>query len=237
MATASNKKPVAAAKGKVSAAPAAKAKAKVIPIGAKKPSPKVAPPGQIKKPGVKGFPPKRTGAAAARPARKPLPTWQAPADFKPFFLEVLMKTEKDGLLGSGIRGTRYVGRYDPQAPDKKKFDLAGYDQKTLQGVLSRFAAVTFATNAIKRLPANTVYQVILRINRKSADGSLSVLCKGIAVVKKNGKGRMAPEDLDKKDANYRKFRKAMRVLPAAFKECLMPPKRVRGAKVVEDDAE
>ncbi len=227
------KKP--AAKTSAKTAPAAKAKAKVIPISAKKKP--VA--GAAKKPGVKGFPPKRTGAAAStRPARKPLPTWQAPADFKPFFLQVLMKTEKDGLLGSAIRGTRFVGRYDPQAPDKKKFDLAGYDQKTLQGVLARFSAVTYATNAIKRLPPNTLYQVILRINRKSADGSLSVLCKGIAEVKKLKAGRMAPVELDKKDANYRKFRKAMRVLPAAFKECLMPPKRVRGAKVAaEDDAE
>src|SRR5271168_5226300 len=44
--------------------------------------------------------------ATAKPARKPLPTFDAPADFKSHFLEVSLRTEKDGLLASQIKATR-----------------------------------------------------------------------------------------------------------------------------------
>lgn len=186
----------------------------------------------------------RAARAAGKGAKKPatkkakakLPTFKAPEEFKPHFLEIQVATEKDGLLSNGIKATRYVGRYDPDAPDKKKFDLGSYDQRTLQGILSRLSMVTYATNAAKRLPAKTLYQILLRVNRKSADGSLSILFKGISVQEKNEKtGRVKFKELDKKDPNYRKFRKASRILPAAFKAVLMPPKRTRGAKVEQDD--
>src|SRR5271156_4380783 len=49
--------------------------------------------------------------ATAKPARKPLPTFDAPADFKSHFLEVSLRTEKDGLLASQIKATRYQGRF------------------------------------------------------------------------------------------------------------------------------
>jgi hypothetical protein len=88
---------------------------------------------------------------------------------------------------------------------------------------------------LKRLPANTVYKLVLRINRKSADGSLSILFKGISVAQKSEKtGRTIAKELDKKDPQYRMFRKSARILPAAFKDCYMPPKRVRGVKVKEE---
>lgn len=183
--------------------------------------------------------PNAKSKAKAKPAaRKPLPTWKAPEDFKPHFVEVLVKTEKDGLLGSGIRCTRFQGRYDPKAEDKKKADMASYDMKTVIGIQSRLAAVTYATNALRRLPANTTFLLVLRVNRKSADGSLSVLSKGISeVVKSKKTGRLAPKALDKTDPNYRKFRKAMRILPVAFKDVLMPPKRERGANKKDQDDE
>jgi hypothetical protein len=186
----------------------------------------------------------------ARPARKPLPTFQAPADFKPHFVEVRVRTEKDGLLASTIKCTRFQGRYDPDADDKKKEDILSYDPATVIGIQARLAAVTYKTNAERkyptlvkgrtevkgamRLPANTGFLIVLRVNRKAADGSLSVLIKGIQQhVKIEGK---APRlvDLDKKDPVYRAFRKVSRILPAAFKNVLMPPKRVRGARVKKE---
>jgi hypothetical protein len=188
----------------------------------------------------------------AKPARKPLPTFDAPADFKSHFLEVSLRTEKDGLLASSIKATRYQGRFDPNAEDKKKADLGSYDPSTLIGIQARFAAVTFkATNDKKypvevkgrtevkgamRLPANTAFKILLRVNRKAADGSISVLIKNIQQGVKNLKtGRIAAVDLDKKDPVYRAFRKASRILPAAFKNVLMPPKKVRGKKVEADE--
>ncbi len=106
----------------------------------------------------KGFPAKKTGTArAAGGAKKPglRPgqfVFQAPADFKPHFLEVLVRTEKDGLLSHQIKATRYVGKYNPQAEDKKKFDLGAYDSKTLIGIMARLSAKTFKTNGQKIMP-------------------------------------------------------------------------------------
>ncbi len=177
------------------------------------------------------------GKAKAKSKRKPLPIFKAPEDFKPHFMTVMVKVEKDGLLGTGIRCTRFQGRYDPEADEKKKFDVGSYDPKTVIGVQARFAAVTFVNNAEKRVPPG-VYQILLRVNRKSADGSLSVLFKGMGIYEKNKKGRMVLNDMDKTDPWFRKFRKAARLLPAAFKEVLMPPKRTRGAnKKSEGDDE
>jgi len=178
----------------------------------------------------------KTKAKAGAKKKNALPLFRAPEDFKPHFMTVMMKVEKDGLLSSSAKMTRYQGRYDPNADDKKKCDVASYDQKTVQGVLSRFAMVTYVTNVAKRLPAGAVYQVLLRVNRKAADGSISVLFKGMEQAEKSKKtGRVKMAALEKTDPVYRRFRKAGRLLPPAFKEVLMPPKRVRGAKKEEDD--
>lgn len=182
----------------------------------------------------------RQNGKGKKPAKKKnaLPIFKAPEDFKPHFVSVMLKTEKDGLLSSSIKATRYQGRYDPDADDKKKFDLATFDPKTVNGILSRFAMTTFVTNVAKRLPANTVYQILLRVNRKSADGSLSVLFKGMEVATKSAKtGKVKFVAMEKSDAVYRKFRKASRILPAAFKDVQTPPKRVRGANKAKDDGD
>lgn len=178
--------------------------------------------------------------AAPKKAKATLPTWKAPDDFKPHFLEVVVKTEKDGLLGSAIKATRYQGRYDPQVDDKKKADLGSYDPATLQGILARISATTYATNAAKRLPANTTFKILLRVGKKvdkNAKGQPTILTaafKNIWMGVLQDSGRVKAKELDKKDPNYRKFRKSSRILPAAFKDVLMPPKRVRGKKVDEN---
>lgn len=214
-------------------------KAKVAPTAVKKVAAKVTPIKELT-PLEKARIARANGTAKpkAKSARKPLPIFKAPADFKPFFLEVLVKTEKDGLLSNAIKATRYIGRYDPQAPDKKKIDLASYDRPTLQGVLSRLSMTTYATNVVRRLPANTTFRIVLRANRKAKDGSLSILFKSVSVAVKSAKtGRFTAKELDKKDPQYRTFRKSSRILPAAFKDVLMPPKRVRGARVQQEEDE
>lgn len=180
----------------------------------------------------------KPGKGGKAKKKNALPIFKAPADFKPHFVTVMMGIEKDGLLASAIKVTRYDGRYDPEASDKKKFDVSAYDTKTVQGILSRFAMVTYVTSPLKRLPVGAVYQVLLRINRKAADDSLSVLFKGMEVMEKSKKtGRQRLVALDNKDAVYRRFRKAKNILPSAFKDVLMPPKRTRGANKKEEEDE
>lgn len=175
----------------------------------------------------------------SKKVKKPIPAWKAPEDFKPHFLEVLVKTDKDGLLSSAIKATRYQGRYDPQVEDKKKFDLGSYDQITLLGILSRLSMTTYHSNIAKRLPPKTTFKLLLRITKKSKDGTLGVAFKIIWVAEKSAKtGRVKAVELDKKDPMYRLFRKSNRIMPAAFQAVLAPPKKVRGkkvAKVDEDD--
>lgn len=149
---------------------------------------------------------------------------------------VYVKTDKDGLLSNNIKAIRYAGRYDPDAPDKKKFDLATYDVPTLMGILGRLSGATYITNPEKRLPKNRVFSLQLRVIRKAKDNSLGVSFKSISYKEKNKKGRIVDVELDKKDPDYRKIRKASRTLPAAFKNTINPPKRTRG-KVVEKEDE
>lgn len=197
---------------------------------------------------------RKNGTGKKKPVkRSPIPVFKAPEDFKPHFLEIFVRTEKDGLLGSSIKATRYQGRYDPDAEDKKKADLGSYDTPTLIGIQARLAAVIYkATNDKKysvspkdradekgamRMPASTVFRILIRVNRKAADGTLSVLFKQMWQQGKNAKGRVIYKELLKADPAWRGFRKATRLLPAAFRAVQSPPKRTRGGAKRADDAD
>jgi hypothetical protein len=185
--------------------------------------------------------------------RSPLPSFKAPADFKPHFVEITVRTEADGLLGTDIRATRYIGRYDTNAEDKKKRDMSAYDMQTMIGIQARFGGLTFKPNNEKkfpalikgrtevkgsmRLPASTVFTIVVRVNRKAADGSLATPIKFVfQKVKNKETGRVRVVELDKADPISRMFRRAARFLPAAFKNVQAPP-ALRRKKLVEDDAE
>jgi hypothetical protein len=201
----------------------------------------------------KGFPPKKAdGKSAKKAKKKPLPTFKAPEDFKPHFLLVQFKTEADGLIGTQVKATRYQGRFDREADDKKKADLGSYDPATLLGVAARIAGVTYkATNDKKfptdvkerasfkgaaRLPAKTMFQVLLRIGRKSADNSLTAGVKQVWQAVTSAKtGRLKLQELEKTDVCYRAIRKSSRFLPAAFVAVQAPPKRTRGNRKDEDE--
>jgi hypothetical protein len=201
-------------------------------------------------PKKKGFPPKKNGAKKAK--RKPLPSFKAPEGFKPHFLLVQFKTEADGLLATQIKATRYHGRFDREADDKKKFDLGSYDSATLLGIAARISGVTYkATNDKKfpatpkervgfkgaaRLPAKAIFQVLIRVGRKSADNSLTAGVKQVwQAVLSTKTGRQKLEELEKTDVAYRAIRKASRFLPAAFSNVQAPPKRTRGKKSEDDE--
>jgi len=208
--------------------------------------------------------------------KTPLATYEAPPDFKPHFLEVTVRTEKDGLLASSIKATRYQGRYDPDVADNKKADLGSYDIATLIGIQARLAGFTYRSNAEKklpvqikernrtekiqgkpklvyrtahRLPPNTVFRILFRVSRKAADGSLSIGMKQVEQIVKSeinrptlGKVKTREETgrtkivlLEKTDPVFRMFLRARRILPAAFKNVMLPPKRIRGKKVEQSE--
>jgi hypothetical protein len=235
-------------KAPVKAAPAAvkKAPVKAAPTAVKKTAASAAP-------AKKGFPARKPGAAPAR-ARKPLPSVKAPADFKPHFLLVEFKTEKDGLIGAQLKATRYQGKFDFDADDKKKFPMAAYDLQTVVGIAARLAGVTYkATNDKKlpvvpkerdgfkgaaRLPASTVFSVLMRVGKKAADNTLTAGVKQVFQTVTSAKtGRVSRVDLLKTDPAYRMIRKASRTLPQAFANVQMPPKRTRGSRKEVDDGE
>lgn len=175
---------------------------------------------------------KRNGTAKPR-ARKPIPTWQIPSDFKAHFVEVIVKTDKDGLLSPDCKVIRYKGRYDPEADDRKKVLVNSYDPRTVQGILSRLAMVTFVNNAAKRLPAGKFFRIILRVGKRK-DDTVNIMFKGISMVTRLKSGRTKEQELDKRDPTYKRFRKAGRLLPAAFSKVLMPPKVERRSRKAEE---
>ena len=190
----------------------------------------------------------------ARAKRKPV-LFAAPADFKPHFLMLQAKTEKDGLFCSNMVATRYVGRYDPEAEDRKKFNLAEYDPRTLCGIAARLSAITFKATQDRfyepsaqgrvgirgahRLPKSTQFNILMRVGMKKADGSLT--CRVVSVEQpvkktlKSGKTKTVLIALEKTDPVWRLIRRASRILPAAFENVLMPPKRTRGSRQTDEE--
>lgn len=204
------------------------------------------------KPKKKGFPIAKGDGAKKKKKKKPIPTFTAPADFKPHFLLLQFKTEKDSLIATNVKATRYQGRFDREADDKKKFNLGAYDPTTLMALAARVAAVTYkASNDKKmpvepkereglkgsnRLPPSTTFQVLLRIGRKKEGNVLTGGVKGIWQAVENKKtGRLKLQELEKTDPAYRLIRKVRAFLPAAFTQVQMPPKRSR--KKADEDSE
>lgn len=167
----------------------------------------------------KAVPAKKTAGRTARPA--PI-LFKAPADFKPAFFEVIFESLRDGLVrGGSIRIDRVRGRWDN--PDSKRFDLATYDVATLLGVATRLGGMAMAPNVLRRLPPKSKFGVVLRVNRRSADGSLAVIVKGIKQLVVSGEKAKWKWLTDKTDTTYRKIRKMARSLPGAFVEVQLPP--------------
>ena len=235
------------------------AKAPVKKVVAKAPVKKVAGKAPVKT-GAFGRP-IVPGAAKKRPvvrAKKKVVLFAAPADFKPHFLLVEVHVEKDGLIGGNVSATRYVGRFDPKAEDKKKFDLGSYDQDTLRAITARLSGITFKTNSERifsddpkarpgvkgahRLPKTAVFHILFRVGKKAADNSLTAGVKMVfqrVTVKSTKTGKMVTRSvlLEKTDPVSRMIRRVGRIMPAAFKNVLMPPKRTRGSRRSEEESD
>lgn len=163
-------------------------------------------------------------------------------------MEVVFRTEADGLLGADIKCTRYQGRYEPDTDDrKKKRDMSAYDYPTIIGIQSRFAARTYkATNDRKydvnpkvrakqqgahRLPPRTVFVVLLRVG-KNAEGNIRTSIKQVwQRVKSPKNGNVVALELDSAtDPAARLIKSAARFLPQAFKGVQAPPALARRRK-------
>ena len=235
--------------------------AKKVVAPAKKAAPKAAAAAPAKK-GAFGRPAAAAGAKKAAPKkavkRTPLPTFPAPADFRPHFVLLSFQTDRDGLMGASVKAVRYNGRFDRECADNKKFNMMDYDPQTVVGIAARLGAVTFKTSierimpvapkervALKgsnRLPKVTVFEALIRVAKKSADQTVTAGVRQVfQVVKstsaKTGKSVVKPVELEKTDPAYRLIRRVSRILAPAFKNVLMPPKRTRGGKAAEDDGE
>lgn len=231
--------------------PAPSAAKKAAPVATKKVAPAESAPAKKLPFGRKpGFPARKPGSKPAV-KKSPWPAYAAPADFKSHFLLIAFKTEVDGLIGRQIKATRYQGNFNRDADEKKMFNLASYDSPTLVGIAARLGAVTFkATNDKKlalspkeranhkgsaRLPASTVFEVLVRVGVKKADNSLTSGVRQIFQIAKTVTGRVKPLPLLKTDPAYRLIRRATRFLPAAFTNVQMPPKRTRGTRKTDDE--
>ena len=180
---------------------------------------------------------KASGAVAKKaPSTRPAPVvFKAPADFKPAFFEVEFATMRDGLVnGASVKINRVKGNWTNA--EAKRYDLSTYDQATLNGVVARLGAI-YAPNILKRLPLKTKFGLVLRVNKRAADGNLSVLFKGIkqSIESKKTPGKFVWKWFeDKSDVTYRKIRKISRILPSAFVNVQLPPSGRQPKKTDEE---
>ncbi len=181
----------------------------------------------------KGFPAKKAGSAqkaGAAPARVK-PKWMAPADFKPAFFNFTFQTDSQALIiPESMQGLRYRGRWDNE--EAKTFDLRDYDVSSLMGVASRLSAAIWAPNVLRRITPDASWRVVLRVTRRSVDGSLAARIIGVAIKKEGKKARWIE---DKTDTDLRKIRRAARWLPAAFTDVQLPPSTRRTKKEEADE--
>lgn len=160
--------------------------------------------------------------AAKKTASPPKITFKAPADMKSCFIELMFKTQADGLIGPSFKANRVRGNWTN--PNAKRFDMMTYDAPTVAGMLSRISARTFATNATRRLPANTAFKLVLRAAVRSADGTLAAGVKSIARLATMKSGKKTWKELtDTTDYTRRKLRSCGRFLPGAFVNMQLPP--------------
>ena len=202
------KKPVAKAS---SVAPAKKA----APVAAKKGVP------------AKKVPAKKAGSAPARVK----PKWMAPADFKPAFFNFTFQTDDQALIiPESVNGLRYRGRWDNE--EAKTFDLRDYDVSSLIGFVARMSAAIWAPNVLRRITPEATWRMVVRVTRRSVDGSLAVRIIGVAIKKEGKKAKWIE---DKTDMDLRKIRRAARWLPAAFTDVQLPPSTRRTKKEDADE--
>lgn len=83
-------------------------------------------------------------------------------------------------------------------------------------ILTKLAAVTFATNEARRLPKNKPFEVHFRVMARKT-GAIAVAAKSIKIwAKSKATGQLGMMELPKNHDIYRKIRKVVRYLPSSF---------------------
>lgn len=178
-------------------------------------------------------------AAKKKAAKKAGPIlFKAPEDHKPAFFEVEFETLRDGLIrGGSIVVNRVKGKWDN--PDAPRFNLAEYDVATLLGIATRLGAMSSAPNIAKRLAPKSKFGLILRVNKRSKDGSIAVGYKGAKFlgVGKGDKPKwfwVNAKSTGEALMLHRRMRKMTRFLAGAFVEVQLPPSK-RKKKAAEEE--
>lgn len=144
-----------------------------------------------------------------------------PSGFVPFTAELIISTDKDGLIcSSRARMKRYFsGNLEKDRQNPLKFEnLGDYDPKTLWNTVIRFAMGTYSSNVTKRLPANQVFRIDFRVGVRN--NTLKTSFKRVDLLLLSKK-KIVPLTRDR--IEYKILRKANRLLAGAF-ETILPPK-------------
>lgn len=166
--------------------------------------------------------PAKTPAKTVKRAKPVKITFAAPDDMKPCFIELLFRTQEDGLIGPKFRCIRIKGNWDND--NAKRYDMMEYDASTVTALIARISAKTFATNALRRLPADSSFKLIIRAGKSSIDGNLRATVKSIAKLAPRASGKSVWKELtDPKDLIRRKLRATARFLPGALVSIQLPP--------------
>lgn len=171
---------------------------------------KKAPPKGDKK---KAPPEKKAKKGSAKKAKRVLPVFKPPEEFKPFFFRASARIGKDGFP-IDIKLVRIKGSLKNE--NAKTVDLSLWDPQTYVRFCTRYGVGTFMTNPDKRLPAGMAIKFAGRVSVKSSTGGLNVGLKEFKLVDpKTKKGKeIGPKT--KEAPVYRLARKPAKFLPAAF---------------------
>ncbi len=135
--------------------------------------------------------------------------FKAPEGTKSFFVKMLVKFDKDGILGD-MKATRVKGNIGNE--NAKTVDLLLNDPETSRKLLSRYAAGVFIKNEAKRIAPLSAASLILRVS-VTKDSEIKTSFKEIKFKEgKEGKLKLLP----KKHFTYRALRKPARMLAGAF---------------------
>lgn len=163
----------------------------------------------------KKAPPVKAGKknGSAKKAKRVLPVFKPPEEFKPFFFRAAARIGKDGFP-TDIKLVRIKGSLKNE--NAKTVDMSLWDPQTYVRFCTRYGVGTFVTNPDKRLPAGMMVKFAGRVSIKSATGGLNVGLKEFKLVDpKTKKGKeIGPKT--KEAPVYRLARKPAKFLPAAF---------------------
>lgn len=187
--------------------------------------------------------------------KKPLENKPNLSKFRPFDCFFTVKVGSNGLLSNTYKMKLLGG------PDAKRYQVklieaelsavpadcvAAYSlskNQTAQGlatsILMMLASTSFTTNAARRLPANSRFELHFKIVSRRADGSIAVSLKEVVpyTVAKSASGKKvlkAGTALDRSDDSFRKFRKSVKLLASVFETIELESDEVRKQRLREE---